>query len=897
VELHLGHPRPDLQVRRTLAAMLDLQWCVRERCESLLQLWAPTLAEESTTVYLDSTKISQRSQATSAVANWVIPRLTSPWALDKTADFRVIALISVYNESMARLTQAKTSIPLDASSEDSHHYRPKFQRAFDLRQNSARLWLAASLIIVGQAMEYPLTIQCSECESSQSENEQIEGSLTKIATDFLRGVNVDEREIEKASVQVVNIILDSRRGHLRKRADFVHRLKFWQQQQARCTYDPSDGPFSGLHLVVGAGPAEMGSESRFDPQVWVFSDFSTFDVTDSADWGLLLQYTECPQDTPVSGNHIHELFAEHVFEHLDYAGAYFALTQVAKVFAAHSVSLLDAPSFRIAVPDAWAGGKSGVANSSSVNSFAADVRDGHRARYTAWSLCVLLDAAGLDGMLLEWSYPQSASELTSIFPISPAEILEHSGWTSRVHLLDKSEDDRPVRRSVNGGDVRGAVSLVVDAYLPGAHSKNMQGDSCSRLLSAVAQAKEPGVWGYPEFDGYGSRSVEDGLTPGNLDTAGKEGYESNFGTEYNRTCIDSEAAMRCPECITWSALAAVAASSSSAAKTLSKLAARDWVDADGDASLQNDAYSYQGQAENMNLQLAELLQSLGQKALAIRAAQSALIYGIGPLQKRVLSNLAHILDHRQSAQTPYIVASPRAWQVFRPEDSIEIAVNLQTFDEVHREAIPYKRQASSIFNKFSRATLGTCFTLHKVELDREAESYSSVRSCMYLGGQSSSKPESPIVALTGLDQGQYELRVRLWWLPASIAASHMQRVPFCIESADPADQTCVKDWADAASKGDYDAEQRPVHEDLTKFPIYFITIVLNGMPFLHHHANAFAEAARRLGVHWEWHVVEGVARGRADKLNPYSSRPLGEKVRNDGCSTDGTFEYLNDLQV
>ena len=891
MELHLGHPLPDLRVRRTLAAMLDLHWCVHEQCESLLQLWAPTLAEDFTVVNLESTPTSSRDTISPVVAKWVIPCLKRPWVLDTTADFRVYALVSVYNEGMAKLAQEEVSLPLHITSEDNHHSRPKFLKVDDFRHGDAHLWLATSFIIEGHATDIPLTIQCSRCESLYDIHEQDVLSINRIANDFLQSIRFDGREVEKASLEVTNAILDSRRGRLRRRADFVHRLNLWQE--SRCAYNESEVPYTGLRLVIGAGPAEVASDSSVDPHAWIVSEVNTFDVTDSADWAIFLQFLECPRDGTTLKLAIYQLFAEHVLEHLDYADAHFALTQVARVFAAHSSPLLSTPSFRIAVPDSWAGGDHSVNNSSSMNSFAADVRDGHRVRYTAWSLCALLDAAGLDGMLLEWNYPQSASErVKSAFPIPSDEILEHDGWTSRVHLLNDGENDRPVLRSVHGGEARGAVSLVVDAFLPGTQSKSMHGDTCSALLSAVAQTKDPGVWTYPNSNTYSSQNIHDGLAQADSGIVIEEEFGPNLDSVLNRVCIDSEITMRQPECIAWSALAAFRLSSSAVAKTISRLALGNNVSFGDEDVLEN-----QLQAEDMNLQLAALLQSLGQHSLALQAAQRALIYGVGPLRKRALSNLAHISDNRQTVRVPYLVASPLAWQVFRPEESIEIAVNLQTFDEMHREAIPYRRQTSSIFNRFSRTALGTCFTLHKFQLKNGAESLPSMRSCSYLAGQSSFNPESPIVALTGLDHGQYELRVRVWWLPASVAASKMQRVPFCIKSADPANLECGKDWAATASREHSNARERPVQEDVAKPPIYFFTIVLNGMPFLQHHAKVFAEAAQQLGVPWEWHVVEGVAVGRADKSNPYSSRPLGEIVRSDGCSTDGTFEYLNDLQV
>jgi hypothetical protein len=77
-------------------------------------------------------------------------------------------------------------------------------------------------------------------------------------------------------------------------------------------------------------------------------------------------------------------------------------------------------------------------------------------------------------------------------------------------------------------------------------------------------------------------------------------------------------------------------------------------------------------------------------------------------------------------------------------------------------------------------------------------------------------------------------------------------------------------------------------------PMIFITIVLNGMPFMPYHITVFKAAAAQMNTSWEWHIVEGVAIGRADAEAPYSTRKLSQ-VRSDGCSTDGTNEFIASL--
>lgn len=129
-------------------------------------------------------------------------------------------------------------------------------------------------------------------------------------------------------------------------------------------------------------------------------------------------------------------------------------------------------------------------------------------------------------------------------------------------------------------------------------------------------------------------------------------------------------------------------------------------------------------------------------------------------------------------------------------------------------------------------------------------------------------------------------------------------------------------------------------------PFCFMTLALNAMPFITHHAPVFAGvgealseraalafteaaaartsrgapsvskghngsaspspqvsiAAKPFGfpppeAFWQWHVVEGVAAGRADYNNPYSTRRIPDYYYDSvtGLSVDGTTQYLDDL--
>lgn len=136
-----------------------------------------------------------------------------------------------------------------------------------------------------------------------------------------------------------------------------------------------------------------------------------------------------------------------------------------------------------------------------------------------------------------------------------------------------------------------------------------------------------------------------------------------------------------------------------------------------------------------------------------------------------------------------------------------------------------------------------------------------------------------------------------------------------------------------------------------ELPFCFMTLALNAMPFITHHAPTFDEVGQILSMRaasaaaaaaasttpnsktssepaknhhpsggdnnpdfdfvreaapplapppesfWEWHIVEGVAVGRANHGDPYSRRRIPERYFDPatGLSVDGTAEYLDDV--
>lgn len=77
-----------------------------------------------------------------------------------------------------------------------------------------------------------------------------------------------------------------------------------------------------------------------------------------------------------------------------------------------------------------------------------------------------------------------------------------------------------------------------------------------------------------------------------------------------------------------------------------------------------------------------------------------------------------------------------------------------------------------------------------------------------------------------------------------------------------------------------------------ELPIHFLTIVLNGKPFIQYHIERF----KQLPFRWHWHIVEGVAELKHDTAWALETggRISGE-IHHNGLSNDGTTEYLDKL--
>jgi len=77
-----------------------------------------------------------------------------------------------------------------------------------------------------------------------------------------------------------------------------------------------------------------------------------------------------------------------------------------------------------------------------------------------------------------------------------------------------------------------------------------------------------------------------------------------------------------------------------------------------------------------------------------------------------------------------------------------------------------------------------------------------------------------------------------------------------------------------------------------KLPIHFLTIVLNGEPFIRYHIEVF----KQLPFKWHWHIVEGVADLKHDTAwSVHLGGRITDEIHCNGRSHDGTTEYLDEL--
>jgi predicted SAM-dependent methyltransferase len=215
----------------------------------------------------------------------------------------------------------------------------------------------------------------------------------------------------------------------------------------------------GMRLVLGAGNDLGGENSRpaltINCSTWITTDMHSLNWADWADWKNVLFRHAYPLTTPAV--RVTHLLAEHVLEHLDLYDAQSALSNAAQVLnLAGAIEGQPLPFLRLAVPDVGFGTIGGESSVSEMGNVASDIRDYHRIRYTARSLCALLNASGLDGYLLEWSHPvESTDHMGEIFGTGTIfdravniQLNPLQGTMSRIHDYDVEQGR--IQRSVRG---------------------------------------------------------------------------------------------------------------------------------------------------------------------------------------------------------------------------------------------------------------------------------------------------------------------------------------------------------------------------------------------------------------------------------------------------------------
>lgn len=141
--------------------------------------------------------------------------------------------------------------------------------------------------------------------------------------------------------------------------------------------------------------------------------------------------------------------------------------------------------------------------------------------------------------------------------------------------------------------------------------------------------------------------------------------------------------------------------------------------------------------------------------------------------------------------------------------------------------------------------------------------------------------------------GPLLVHVRLFWCRDDTAASPLcsARVHVALDSRGTLTVAPPRQPLTAGAARDDLMQPRP------PLPLCALTIVLNGMPWITHHARALAESGDATGRAWLWAIVEGAAAGRADAARPYATGALDEWVEpHTGRSRDGTAAYIDALE-
>ena len=484
--------------------------------------------------------------------------------------------------------------------------------------------------------------------------------------------------------------------------------------------------------------------------------------------------------------------------------------------------------------------------------------------------------------------------------------------------------------------MRGAVSIVIDAYLyeSGEFIDNLSGeqtsdcgDLCHLLLRAIEESQSPGVWAF-DTEGNSTASI---FNNKNISAADHTGDAQSLGVAF-----DTSKAAKHVDDIHWHVDRAFSTTNAVVSARMSSLTrkANERLLKSGDFAPDPKKESSQDErikmtehiklltvaSEDAWCTLSRYLSREGQQKLAIRAVLTGLRF-VSPRSIMLLEQQA-LLRGRTKKYKPAssLINAPENEQIFDEKQHVPVVLDLSTFDLSHPDAFNIRHVSATTY-------------LHKLIQQKAVRSldFLAIRACVtvsFLGDDSFSKDdfahlkESPFVVcipesrvaksafgednptaadlkLSGMESGWYILRLYLWWLPSYIPASEVsgKRAPnrrFCIRgrvSTLTGMDVCDRAYSTAAAEND----RKFVASNSGNLSLLFVTIVYNGLPFLKHHAPIFSQAAATLNVPWKWHIVEGIAVGRADAEAPYSYGLFELAGSYNMCSVDGTFEYLNKI--
>jgi glycosyltransferase involved in cell wall biosynthesis len=298
----------------------------------------------------------------------------------------------------------------------------------------------------------------------------------------------------------------------------------------------------------------------------------------------------------------------------------------------------------------------------------------------------------------------------------------------------------------------------------------------------------------------------------------------------------------------------------------------------------------------LRLRVAAALEEAGQLMAAARQYQQILINDSqSPRALQGLGGLSARLGQEawtQQARCRWSIRHPYEGQIFEYNESIQVEFEVTFLDPLSASGTAGVPHAV--------ARLGVTGALVCSYLD----SNHHMANCL---------SRSQLVALS---PGWHELTGEIYSLPGSASLAELDEsckpkvVRFCVRGERREDYHVCPDFEHQEADVPLVSLEKEVHSPPPSLPFCFVSLVLNGMPFIAHHAPVFREAARLSALadgllnesavddYWEWHVVEGVAHGRANQRDPYSQLSLSSHYDAlTGLSIDGTSQYLDELQV